>query len=374
MIWNWLRQHSLLVDLGLVVLVGLPTILVATHHPRGTRSPGRSWSRSRTLPLLWRRQRPLAVLVAVTAVALVIIVAGIWFLPFQLAIALYTFAAYPPPRFARSIAVTSIVVVALALAGTGNYPYFGGSASRVVFLIAGWLLGDSIGSRRAYVHEVEEKAARLERERETVAGRVVAEEQARIARELHDVVAHALSVIVVQAGAAEEVFDLDPSRAQAPIRAIDTAARSALTDLRRVLGILHEDTTYEPQPGLARLDGLIAQVRATGLEVALEIEGAPEELSPAVDLTAYRIVQEALTNALKHSAAERARVSIRYDKDLELQIRDDGHGAADGNYAGHGPDRDARAGAAMLGGVVEAESPTTGGYLVTVRIPLAEQP
>ena len=96
----------------------------------------------------------------------------------------------------------SIVLVALALAGTGLYAEFGGSASRVVFLIAGWLLGDSIGSRRAYVHEIEEKAARLERERETVAGRVVAEEQARIARELHDVVAHALSVIVVQAGAA----------------------------------------------------------------------------------------------------------------------------------------------------------------------------
>ncbi len=371
MIWNWLRRHSLLVDLGLVVLVGLPTILVATHHPHPL--AGSILVTLETLPLLWRRQRPLAVLVAVTAVALVIIVAGIWFLPFQLAIALYTFAAYPPSRFARSVAVTSIVVVALALAGTGNYPYFGGSASRVVFLIAGWLLGDSIGSRRAYVHEVEEKAARLERERETVAGRVVAEEQARIARELHDVVAHALSVIVVQAGAAEEVFDLDPSRAQAPIRAIDTAARSALTDLRRVLGILHEDTTYEPQPGLARLDGLIAQVRATGLEVALEIEGAPEELSPAVDLSAYRIIQEALTNTLKHSAAERARVSIRYDKDLELQIRDDGHGAADGNYAGHGL-TGMRERAAMLGGVVEAESPTTGGYLVTVRIPLAEQP
>ena len=171
--------------------------------------------------------------------------------------------------------MSSILAVALALAGTGLYPYFDGSASRVVFLIAGWLLGDSIGSRRAYVHEIEEKAARLERERETVAARVVAEEQARIARELHDVVAHALSVIVVQAGAAEEVFDLDPSRAQAPIRAIDTAARSALTDLRRVLGILQEDTAYEPQPGLARIDGLIDQVRATGLEVAFEIEGSP---------------------------------------------------------------------------------------------------
>jgi signal transduction histidine kinase len=368
-IWNWLRRHSLLVDLSLVVLVGLPTILVATHHTHPL--AGSILATLETLPLLWRRRRPLEVLVAVTAVALVMIVAGLWFLPFQLAIALYTFAAYPPQRFARSIGVLSIVVVALALAGTGHYPYFGDSAARVVFLVAGWLLGDSIGSRRAYVREIEEKAARLERERETVAGRVVAEEQARIARELHDVVAHALSVIVVQAGAAEEVFDLDPSRVQAPIRAIDAAARSALTDLRRVLGILHEETAYEPQPGLARLDGLIDQVRATGLEVAFEIEGSPAQLSPAVDLSAYRIIQEALTNTLKHSAAERARVSVRYGKELQLVIRDDGHGAADGNYAGHGL-TGMRQRVAMLGGTVEAESPTTGGYLVTARIPLGE--
>ena len=240
-----------------------------------------------------------------------------------------------------------------------------------MFLIAGWLLGDSIGSRRAYVHEIEEKAARLERERETDARRIVAEEQARIARELHDVVAHALSVIVVQAGAAQEVFDLDPSRARAPIQAINAAARSALTDLRRVLGILHEETAYEPQPGLARLDGLIAQVRATGLEVAFEIEGSPGQLSPAVDLSAYRIIQEALTNTLKHSAAEHARVSVRYGQDLQLVIRDDGHGAADGAYAGHGL-TGMRQRVAMLGGTVDTESPTTGGYLVTARIPLGE--
>jgi signal transduction histidine kinase len=369
MIWNWLRARPLIVDLGLVVLVGLPTIVVATRHPHPLL--GSILVTAETVPLLWRRQRSLPVLLVVTALAVVMIGLGVWFLPFQLAIALYTLAATPTPRLTRSAGLLAIIVITIALAATGHYPDFGDSASRVVFLIAGWLLGDSIGSRRAYVSEIEEKAARLERERETDARRVVAEEQARIARELHDVVAHALSVIVVQAGAAKEVFELDPQRVEKPISAIDTAARAALTDLRRVLGILHDSAEYEPQPGLARLDGLIEQVRATGLQVAFEIEGSLRPLSPTVDLSAYRIIQEALTNTIKHADAEHARVSVRYGAELELEIRDDGRGAADGDYAGHGL-TGMRQRVAMLGGSVEAQSPTTGGYRVTARIPLGD--
>jgi signal transduction histidine kinase len=369
MIWNWLRRRPLIVDLGLVVLIGLPTLVVATRHPHPVL--GSILVIAETLPLLWRRQRPLAVLLVVTGVAVLMIALGVWILPFQLAVALYRLAATPTSRRTRSIGLLTIVLVTIVLAATGHYLDFGDSASRVVFLIAGWLLGDSIGSRRAYVSEIEEKAARLERERETDARRVVAEEQARIARELHDVVAHALSVIVVQAGAAKEVFALDPQLVEKPISAIDAAARAALTDLRRVLGILHEDTEYEPQPGLARLDGLIEQVRATGLQVAFEVEGSQRPLSPTVDLSAYRIIQEALTNTIKHAGAEHARVSVRYGTDLELEIRDDGHGAADGDYAGHGL-TGMRQRVAMLGGTVEAQSPTTGGYRVTARIPLGD--
>jgi signal transduction histidine kinase len=175
----------------------------------------------------------------------------------------------------------------------------------------------------------------------------------------------------VQAGAAQEVFELDPKRAEKPIAAIDAAARAALTDLRRVLGILHEEIEYEPQPGLARLDGLIDQVRATGLQVAFEIEGALRPLPPTVDLSAYRIIQEALTNTIKHADAAHARVSVRYGAELELEVRDDGRGAADGDYAGHGL-TGMRQRVAMLGGTVAAESPTTGGYRVTARIPLSD--
>ncbi len=159
---------------------------------------------------------------------------------------------------------------------------------------------------------------------------MIAEEQARIGRELHDVVAHALSVIVVQAGAAEDVFEVDPALARPPIRAIDTAARAALSDLRRVLGALHANAGYEPQPGLARLDGLIDQVRATGLDVALEIEGALQPLPATVDLSAFRIIQEALTNTLKHADARHAQVRVRYGDELRLQIRDDGRGEEPG--------------------------------------------
>jgi signal transduction histidine kinase len=255
----------------------------------------------------------------------------------------------------------------VALAATG-YAQFGDSAARVVFLVAAWLLGDSIGSRRAYVREIEEKARRLEREREAEAQRMVAEEQSRIARELHDVVAHALSVIVVQAAAADDVFEVEPRRAREPIRAIELAARAALGDLRRVLGIIQDGAEYEPQPGLARLDTLVEQVRATGLDVAVEYQGAPRPLPAAVDLSAYRIVQEALTNTLKHAGAEHATVSVRYGDELALEIRDDGSGGTDAN-GGSGL-VGMRERVAMLGGRVDTGPRPDGGYLVSAQIPI----
>ena len=179
-------------------------------------------------------------LAVVTAVVLVLIAAGFWVLPFQLGLALYTLATICERRLAVLAGSAAALAVIVALAASGQLQ-FGDSLSRLVFLLALWLLGDSIGSRRAYVREIEEKADRLERGREADARRAAAEEQARIARELHDVVAHALSVIVVQAAAADDVFELEPARAREPIRAIETAARAALGDLRRVLGVLHDE-------------------------------------------------------------------------------------------------------------------------------------
>jgi signal transduction histidine kinase len=369
-IWRWLHKHPLLVDLGVMAAVFVPTAAAALHRERST--AGVLLDALATLPLLFRRRHPLAVVAAVMAVEVAIGASGLLLLPFQLAVALYTLAGSAETRRTRvaGLGATTVVTLLLVFHRSG----FGDGAARVVFLIAAWLLGDSLGSRHAYVREIEEKAARLERERDTEGRRVVAEEQSRIARELHDVVAHALSVIVIQAGAAEELFELEPIRARKPIRAIDTAARSALTDLRRVLGMLHADAEYEPQPGLARLDSLIDQVRATGLDVALEIQGAEQTLPAPVDLSAYRIIQEALTNTIKHAGAGHARVSVRYGADLEVEIADDGRGSGadtDG-VAGNGL-TGMRERAAMLGGRIETGPVAGGGYRVSAHLPLGEQ-
>jgi signal transduction histidine kinase len=366
MIWDWLRRHPLFVDLGLVALILVSTIGAAMRHPHTT--AGVMLGSVETLPLLRRRQWPVATVVSVAAVAVLMVALGVWLLPFQLGIALYTLAAVSEQRNARVAGLSAVTAVAIALLIASGLQ-FGDQAARVVFLIAAWLLGDSIGSRRAYVREIEQKAARLEQERETQARRAVAEEQARIARELHDIVAHALSVIVVQAAAAGDVFDVDPRRAREPILAIESAARAALGDLRRVLGILHGQVEYEPQPGLALLDRLIEQVRATGLDVTLEIEGAQQPLPITVDLSAYRIVQEALTNTLKHSGAEHVKVRVRYGRDLDLEVHDDGRGANSGDTVGSGL-IGMRERVAMLGGRIETGPAQDGGYLVSAHIPI----
>ena len=367
MIWNWLRRHSLLADIGLVALLLAPTIVAASRHAH----PGLGIGLGilETLPLLWRRRQPVAVVVLVTSVTVAMIALGVWLLPFQVAIALYTVAATAERRLAVASGIGSIVAVAAADAAAPQLR-FGDVTWRVVFLGAAWLLGDSIGSRRAYVREIEEKAERLEREHEAQARRAAAEEQARIARELHDVVAHALSVIVIQAAAADDALEDEPeSPARAPVRAIETAARSALGDLRRVLGVLRDGAAdYEPQPALAQLDPLIERVRGTGLPVELEIEGESRPLPAAVELSAYRIVQEALTNTLKHAGATHVKVRVRYGERLELEIHDDGQGG-NGASAGNGL-IGMRERAAMLGGELSAAPAPGGGFVVHARIPI----
>jgi signal transduction histidine kinase len=368
MIANWLRQRPTLADAGLVLV--LLFLTVASAAQRDHAAIGVVLGTIETLPLVVRRRRPVLVLGVVAAAALVLAVLGIWFVPLQLGVALYTLATLEPSRSERLFAFAAIGVLAVVLLLAEGLE-FGAAAARIVFLGAAWLLGDSVGSRRAYVQEIEEKAERLERERLTEARRIAAEEQARIARELHDVVAHALSVIVVQAGAADDVFDVDPRRAREPIRAIDGAARAALADLRRVLGLLQDDVEFEPQPGVARLDELVGQVRGTGLEVELEIEGRPRRLPTSVDLSVYRIVQEALTNVLKHAHARHARVRVRYGEDLRVDISDDGQGSVNGTGSGSGL-IGMRERAALLGGTLETGAAAGGGYRVSASIPIGE--
>jgi signal transduction histidine kinase len=371
MIWSWLNRNPLLLDVSLVgVLIGLG---IGAEIRNGDAGPvGIALTIAEAAPLLVRRRYPVGVVVMVTAVVLAMIAIGIWVLPLQLGVALYTLTSIREQPADRAVGILAILAVGIAILSVGGIE-FGAGAARAVFLIAAAVVGDSIRSRRAYIREIEQKADRLERERASETRRAAAEEQARIARELHDVIAHALSVIVVQAGAADDAFEADPARARDPIRAIDAAARAALADLRRVLGILQSSAEYEPQPGLDQLDRLVDQVRATGLHVSVEIEGALRPLPAAIDLSAFRIVQEALTNSLKHAEAQHVRVRIRYGDALELEINDDGRGDGytEGDSRGNGL-VGMRQRVALLGGMFAAGSGPDGGYRVAATIPIDE--
>lgn len=250
------------------------------------------------------------------------------------------------------------------------------SAEWLAPVVIAWLLGAYLRTRRLYVSALSERAERAEREREERTEAAVASERARIARELHDIVAHSVSVMVVQAEAADEMLDRDrPDRARAPVWKIQETGRAALTDMRRMLGILREvdsGPALTPQPGIANLELLLAKVRESGLPVDLEVAGEPEPLPPGIDLSAYRIVQEALTNALKYAGQAHVRVAVRYVPGaLELEVSDDGPGRANGSDGGHGL-VGMRERVALFGGELDAGPAPGGGYVVRARLPLKE--
>jgi signal transduction histidine kinase len=227
------------------------------------------------------------------------------------------------------------------------------------------------GAVRGHQLQAEALAARaelLERERDLRAHEAVAEERARIARELHDLVAHNVSVMVVQAAAANDVFETQPQRAREALRDIERTGRSALTELRRLLGRVRQ-TDFAPQPGLSGLESLVDGVRAAGLPVTLRVEGSLDDLPTGLDLSAYRIVQEALTNAIKHAGASAAEVRVRRTADeVELEVVDDGAGPS-GNGRGQGL-IGMRERASLLGGEVEAGPKPGGGFRVRAKLPL----
>jgi signal transduction histidine kinase len=245
-------------------------------------------------------------------------------------------------------------------------------------VVIAWLLGAYMRTRRLYVMALQERADRAERERDAGAAAAVASERARIARELHDIVAHSVSVMVVQAEAAAEMLNRHtPERARAPVHKIQETGRAALTDMRRMLGLLREADSRPallPQPGIANLELLLAKVRESGLPVELEVQGEPEPLPPGIDLSAYRIVQEALTNSLKYAGQARARVVVRYAPGLlELEVSDDGAGAASGLNGGQGL-IGMRERVALFGGELDAGPAPGGGFLVRARLTLEARP
>ena len=325
------------------------------------------------LPIAVRRYWPLQVFVVMLASAVVLDLAWHTFPAVGPIVGLYTVATQCERR--RAVAAGAIAAVGIAVALIGERPsnLLAGIAAYALFAAA-WILGDNLRVRRAYLSELEERAARLEREREQNARRAVADEQARIARELHDVIAHNVSVMVVQAAAAGEVFDTQPKRAREALSSIETTGREALAELRRLLGAVDSSRTpsqLAPQPGLDRLESLIEGVRSAGLRAELTVHGARRDLPAGIDLAAYRVVQEALTNTLKHARAGRVAVAVEYGVDaLSVDVSDDGVGAAAAaDELGRGI-IGMRERVALYGGDLSVRSDPAGGFRVSARFPL----
>ncbi|MGW1197610.1 sensor histidine kinase [Streptomyces sp. NPDC002536] len=253
----------------------------------------------------------------------------------------------------------------------------------VPFLLA-WVLGDSMRTRRAYWAQLEERAERLEKEREQQSRMAVTAERARIARELHDVVAHNVSVMVVQADGAAYVLDSSPEQAKQALETISGTGRQALTEMRRLLGVLRteegsgEGGEYVPQPDVEQIGDLVEQVRGAGMPVEFKVEGAPRPLPSGVELTAYRIVQEALTNTRKHGGpGVGASVQLTYfDDGLGLLVEDDGRGAQHELYESGGADGmghgliGMRERVGMVGGTLDAGPRPGGGFRISVLLPI----
>jgi signal transduction histidine kinase len=325
-----------------------------------------------TLPLAVRRYWPRAVFAITLWAALGnALLTDSPALPVGVVVALYTVAAHCDRRTSLRAALATAVLllpsILISPSGGDGGPLLLPAAA---LLAIAWILGDNLRTRRAYLREVEDKADRLEREREENARRAAAEEQARIARELHDVIAHNVSVMVVQAAAAGDIFDSQPAKAREALASIENTGREALTELRRLLGAVRTDGTKVPQPGLGRLPALIDQVRAAGLHVELTTEGDERQLPLGIDLSAYRIVQEALTNTLKHADARRAEVVLRYaDDELAIDVTDDGRATATNGDAGHGL-IGMRERVSLYDGDLTAGPRPEGGFAISARFPL----
>jgi signal transduction histidine kinase len=391
---TWLRDHPTARD-GIFTLallaVGLPQLFLQhldselARHYNQPDALNAVVVALTVVPLVLRRRAPLTVLICTIAGEAAI--SSLGYAPsvadlIAFFVAVYSVAAHRPlARSAIGGAAAVLAFTALML----SYPvdvnlleYL----TDIALLVGVWWLGRGLRLRRAYLAELEDRAQRLERVRDGDARTARVEERARIARELHDVVAHHVSVMTVQAGAARRILDRDPDSAREAMSTIEGLGRTALSEMRSIVGVLrterdpeHTGRELAPQPSLHDIGGLIDRVRETGLMVQLWIEGEPRTLSPGVDLAVYRLVQEALTNTLKHAGPQaRAWVRIHYvAQGVNVEIEDDGRGAAaglpgNGDNSGHGL-VGMRERVALYGGELRIGPRTGGGFEVRARFP-----
>jgi signal transduction histidine kinase len=269
---------------------------------------------------------------------------------------------------ALGVGVTAIVAHNDPKGGVGNFVF-----TSIVFAIA-WTIGFAVSRKFHEADEARERAITAEREREVRARLAVSDERARIARELHDVVGHSVSVMTVQASAARRLLRPQQGKEREALLVVEQTGREALAEMRRMVGVLRrpeEAPALAPQPSLEQIERLVEHTREAGLPVELRIEGEPVHLPAGVDLTAYRLVQEGLTNTLKHARAERAEVLVRYgDGHVELTVSDDGLGGGDGDRGGHGL-VGMRERVSVYGGELQAGPLAGGGYRLRARLPIS---
>lgn len=391
----WATDHPAVVDgtVGLVLLVlGVALVQDASIYPEDMRAPdplGYALMVGMTLPLAWRRRRPEVVLALTLACMLPLLVLGYRdaFASFGPLVALYTLAAHVDrPRSlwvgGTAIAAFSAVIV-LGVFSEGEDLPPAAAVANIGMVIGVFAIGDALRSRRAYVAELQRRVETGDRLRQEEAALAVAAERARIARELHDVVAHGMSVMVVQAGAARRVVDRDPAAAAQALGQIEQTGRESMGEMRRLLGVLRDEAgasgatdDLAPQPSLADVGALVSSWQDAGLAVTCGIDGPLDDLPAGLGLSAYRIVQEALTNAVRHAGPATVRVAVRRSPDaLALEIVDDGRGAATLTGPpptdGHGI-VGMRERAAVHGGTLEAGPRPGGGWRIRAELPLDE--
>jgi signal transduction histidine kinase len=371
-----LRAHPLASDAALAFALALfvlqDVLLSNGDYLTGPKSVYVPAALLMTVPLAWRRRAPLFVVLVVMA-----------------ALAAQSLMLAPSEPYPDSELVPLLLAVySVAAHGKGRTPLVGAAVSGVAGLIwvgvddfflplvafgGAWLAGRLVQKRQLYAEAMEERARVLEREREANARMAAAEERVRLARELHDVVGHSVSVMVVQAGAERLAIGEERPETREALLAIERTGREALAEMSRLLGLLRkegEGLALAPRPSLAQVDALVQTVRDAGVPIRLSVEGERSSLPPGVDVSAYRILQEALTNVVKHAGPAEASVVVRYGvREVELEVADNGRGALAGNGAGYGL-AGMRERVELHGGTLEAGTGSRGGFVVRARLPL----
>ncbi|MGA9921381.1 MAG: histidine kinase [Candidatus Dormiibacterota bacterium] len=381
---GWRARLAPGTDLGLALVVAGAALLLlwVPPAPRSGATPlSVGLILLASLPLAWRRHNPFLVFLVVGAAALTHVALGYqndFPVTFAVLVGLFTVAQYAPRRLAWLAAV--LVAVLLPL----NFGLDWSHQHQVVLsdipfnyglFVSAWVLGDDLRQRRLRLEELQELDRQREREQAERMSRAADQERLRISRELHDVIAHSITVMVVQAGGARRIVTSQPHSAELALREIERVGREALADIRKLLGLARsgkEGGVALPQPKLANLEPLLERCRGAGIEVSLIVQGDQRQLGDGVELSAYRIVQEALTNAMKHSRAKSAQVKLDYlVAELRVEISDDGWARLASDGAGQGlvgiSER-----AAAFGGSAEAGPGPEGGWRVSARLPLGD--